>query len=136
MATNTVKAGQYLNLDAIFAGEIELDKYDTKGVFALKTMSRIKLAKAKGLEANGETVYSFYGFGGWTAEAEGRVEPREPLVPGPQAYLFTHDVYITAHEEPEETAYVVDFGSVLKLLGTYYLVVESPRADLELMPML
>lgn len=132
--TTVINAGNKLNLDEIFAGEIEHDRYDEKGHFALKYGSAIKLA-ANPHVYKGVILYDFYSFGGWTAEGVGRVEDYGPEVEGPEAYFIGLGAYLTNYIEEDETAYLIEIGHELTIAGTTYKVVTNAYRGLELEPM-
>ena len=131
MATVVVNAGSKLNLDAIFSGLVEVDRYGQKGHYALGTFSPIRLAANPRLY-KGYELHDFYSFGGWTAEGSGRIEFGGDMVQGPHAYMFGTGVMLTAEAQPDEVAYLVEVGSELTIAGTTYKVVQNRFRGLEL----
>jgi hypothetical protein len=133
MATTVVNAGQHLNLDELFAGQMEdTSSWQGAGHYGLKTFSPIKLAgNPRSSRFSGQIVHDFFSFGGWTVEGSGRVAGE--MVQGPHAYMFGLPIVITAHEQPDETAYLVADGSTLVIHGTTYLVkaISGGHFDLE-----
>lgn len=121
MTTTVINAGTKLNLDELFAGRVEWDKYGEAGHFSLETFSPIKLA-ANPREYKGVTLHDFFSFGGWTAEGSGRIVTGGDMVQGPHAYIFGLGFSLTAWKQPDETAYLVAEGSELTFAGTTYTV--------------
>lgn len=114
---NMVDLGDELNLDELFAGEIDYHRWNEKGHFALDTMSYTELAFQ-----NARGYWEHYRFGGWTAEGVGRIVHGGKLEQGPYAYLNQTGVMITAAQLPEKTVYVIREGSLLTVAGTTYRV--------------
>lgn len=131
MATVVVNAGKQLNLDAVFGNLVEWEKYGQKGHFALGTFSPLKLA-ANPRTYKGVELHDFFGFGGWTAEGVGRLVQDGEMVQGPHAYLVEHGVYLSAHAQPDDVAFLVEVGSELTFAGTTYKVVKNVYRGLEL----
>lgn len=131
MATVVVNAGSKLDLDVIFGNLVDWEKYGEKGHYALGVFSPIRLAANPRLY-KGVELHDFYSFGGWTAEGRGRVEFAGEMVQGPHAYLNKDAVYLSATEQPDEIAYLIEVGSKLTIAGTIYAVVENRFRGLEL----
>lgn len=128
--TTVIKAGNKLNLDELFAGEVDFEKYE-KGHYVLKSFSLLKLATNE-REYKNTKIYDYYSFGGWTAEGEGRVVYQGPIVKGPHAYLFGQDIVLTAYEQEKETAYFIEVGTELVIGGSTYKVTKNRYTGLEL----
>jgi hypothetical protein len=129
--TTVVNAGRKLNLDEIFAGEVEWDKYGQKGHFSLNTFSRVKLAANPNMY-NGTELHDFFSFGGWTAEGSGRIVDGGDKVQGPHAYVFGLGITLSNRQEPDDIAYLIEIGSELTFAGTTYKVVSNRYKGLEL----
>jgi len=119
--TTVINAGAKLNLDEIFAGEVEWNKYGKAGHFSLDTFSRVKLA-GNARMYNGTELHDFFSFGGWTAEGVGRIVDGGEEVQGPHAYIFGLGITLSNRQEPDEIAYLVAEGTELIFAGTTYVV--------------
>ncbi len=128
MSTTILKLEGALDLDILFAGKIkEGDSVMGAGHFNLDSFAHVKLAAnprpfTSHYDGLTTTLHDFYSFGGWVAGEEGRVVHGGPMVPGPHAYLFEQGVMVTAHKQPDEIAYLIEEGTIVKLMGTFYAV--------------
>lgn len=115
-----------IDLDFVFAGNIEDDTFEWEdgrsgATFSSNGFHTVKLAGNK-RNHRGIDIYDFYSFGGWEAGTFNRIEDGGELVEGPQAYLSTMGVAITAHKQPHEVGYFVEANDQVILRGTTYRV--------------
>lgn len=129
---------RHLNLDAIFEGKLETDPGEIDGYPAttvhVSHLTGLKLAGNKRehrsrLDGETVTLYDYFSFGGWDDQNFGRTEFQGPMVRGPHMYVYKLSVTLTAHQEPDEIALLVEEGDTVQFLGSEYRVTFPPRTN-------
>jgi hypothetical protein len=123
-----------LDLDVLFKDQFEENQFNggkstlegtpeggANDTFTVKYGSPFKLA-GNAREYKGVTLYDYYNFSGWTEGNFHRTEMYGPLVEGPYASLFELATVVAARREPDEVAFLIEEGTVIKLKGTQYRV--------------
>lgn len=122
---------RHLNLDLIFAGQLKAEPNEIDGlpatVVSVAYGARIKLAgnarqHTSRFDGRTVTLYDYFNFGGWDDQNYGRTEYQGRMVQGPHMFAYMLGTMLTAHAQPDETAFLVEEGDTLTFLGSEFRV--------------